>query len=227
MKKNLFIGFFIVSIAGVFTGILLQVKWLDYICKPLIIISIGGYFLINSKNIDKNVVRFAIFAFLFSLLGDSFLMFVDRGMSFFILGLASFLIAQISYIFLFRQTIKIAGGEPFLKKNFIYVIGYIIYGASIYFLLFNHLDVVMKIAVFVYMLALLNMSLIALNRFSTVSSRSFSFVFFGSVFFVISDSIIAIDKFLVSVPNERLLIMATYIAAQFLIMKGLLKQFEQ
>jgi uncharacterized membrane protein YhhN len=76
------------------------------------------------------------------------------------------------------------------------------------------------------MLALLGMSAMALNRFKTVPSKSFYFVFIGSVLFVISDSIIAIDKFLVSVPNDRLLIMATYIAAQFLIMKGLLKQFE-
>jgi uncharacterized membrane protein YhhN len=153
-------------------------------------------------------------------------MFADRGMSFFILGLASFLIAQIEYIFLFGRTIKIAGAEPFLRKNSLYLIGYIIYGISIYILLFNHLDIILKIAVFAYMLALLGMSAMALNRFKTVPSKSFYIVFIGSVLFVISDSIIAIDKFLVSVPNDRLLIMATYIAAQFLIMKGLLKQFE-
>ena len=33
-------------------------------------ISIGGHFLINSKNFDTKAVRFAIFAFLFSLFGD-------------------------------------------------------------------------------------------------------------------------------------------------------------
>lgn len=189
-------------------------------------ISIGGHFLLNSKNIDKKVVRFAIFAFLFSLFGDSLLMFVDNGMNFFILGLASFMIAQIAYIFLFRQTIKITSGEPFLKKNSLYLNGYIIYGFSIYILLFNHLDFKLKIAVFIYMLALLGMSAMALNRFKTVQSSSFNFVFLGSLLFVISDSFIAIDKFLVQIPYDKLWVMSTYISAQFLIMRGILKQFE-
>lgn len=121
MKKSLFIILFIFSVIGVFTGIVLHIEWLDYLCKPLIMISIGSYFLIQSKNIDKNIVRFAMFAFLFSLLGDTFLIFADKGMIFFMLGLAAFLVAQISYIFLFHQTIKISGGEPFLRKNSLYL----------------------------------------------------------------------------------------------------------
>jgi len=226
MKKSIFTLLFIVSVVGVFAGIVLHVKWLDYVSKPLIMISIGGHFLLNSKNIDKNIVRFAMFAFLFSLFGDSFLMFTDNGMLYFIFGLASFFIAQISYIFLFRQTIKIADGEPFLRKNSLYLNGYIMYGFVIYILLFNHLDIVLKIVVFIYMLALLGMSTMALNRFKTVSSQSFFFVLYGSILFVISDTLIALDKFLMPIPNDRLFVMSTYMAAQFLIMKGILKQFE-
>lgn len=79
MKKNLFTLLFIVSVVGVFIGIVLHSKWLDYVCKSLIMISIAGHFLLNSKNIDKNVVRIALIAFLFSLFGDSFLMFADKG----------------------------------------------------------------------------------------------------------------------------------------------------
>jgi uncharacterized membrane protein YhhN len=100
------------------------------------------------------------------------------------------------------------------------------YGFSIYTLLFNHLDIVLKIAVFVYMVALLGMSAMALNRYKTVSKASFNLVFYGSVLFVISDSLIAIDKFLTPIPNDRIFIMSTYIAAQYLIMRGILKQFE-
>ncbi len=189
-------------------------------------ISIGGYFLQNSKNLDKKVVRFALFAFLFSLLGDIFLMFTGEGMIFFMLGLGSFLVAQVAYILLFLRTVKISGGEPFLRKNSLYLNGYIIYGFSIYILLFSHLDTVLKIAVFVYMVALLVMSAMALTRYKTVSKASFNFVFYGSVLFVISDTLIALDKFLTPIPNDRLLVMSTYMAAQFLIMKGILKQFE-
>ena len=66
----------------------------------------------------------------------------------------------------------------------------------------------------------------ALNRYKVVSSLSFLMVFCGSILFVISDSLMALDKFLIPIPNDRLFVMSTYIAAQFLIMKGILKQFE-
>lgn len=226
MKKNLFVFLFILSVIGVFSGILYQVKWLDYLFKPFIMISIAGHFLTHSKKIDKNLVKPAMLAFLFSLLGDSFLMFVEKGMIFFELGLASFLVAQISYIFLFKQSLKNSGAEPFLRKNLLYLIGYFLYGFIIYSMLFNALDIVLKIAVFVYMLALLGMSVMALNRFSTVNQRSFWLVYSGSILFVISDSLIAIDKFLSPIPNDRLWVMSTYIAAQYLITQGLLRQFE-
>ena len=227
MKNILFTFLFLVSIIGVFTGILIQNKILDYLFKPLIMISIGGYFLLNSGKLNKSVVRFAMIAFLFSLLGDSFLMIANGGNGYFIFGLASFLIAQIFYIFLFQKTIQLSGKEAFLTKNRIYLISYFLYGASVYSLLFVHLDFVLKIAVFIYITAILSMSAMALNRFKTVSLKSFYFVFSGSVLFLISDTLIALDKFVTPVPNDRIFVMSTYIAAQFLIMKGLLKQFNQ
>jgi uncharacterized membrane protein YhhN len=226
MKKNLFNILFIFCVVGVFAGIVFHVKWLDYLCKPLIMISVGGYFLAKSKNLDITVVRFALVAFLFSLFGDSFLMFVERGMIFFMLGLGSFLVAQIFYILLFFRTIKLSGGEPFLRKNLLYLNGYIMYGVIVYALLFNQLDIALKITVFVYMLAIVGMSAMALNRYKTVNKTSFLHVFAGSVLFVISDTLIALDKFFTSIPADRLLIMSTYIAAQYLIMKGILKQFD-
>ena len=93
-------------------------------------------------------------------------------------------------------------------------------------MLFNQLDIALKIAVFVYMLAIVGMSAMALNRYKTVNKASFIQVFGGSVLFVISDSFIALDKFFTPIPNDRLLVMSTYIAAQYLIMRGILKQFD-
>lgn len=226
MKKGIFSILFIISVLGVFSGILFHIKWLDYVCKPMIMVSIAGYFLLNSKNIDKSVINFALFAFLFSLIGDSFLMFTKNGILFFLLGLSSFLLAQIFYIYLFQQTIKIEEGKSFLQIKPLFLIGYFVYGAIVYSLLFNQLDTSLKIAVFVYMLAIMGMSAMALNRYKVVSSLSFLMVFCGSILFVISDSLIALDKFLIPIPNDRLFVMSTYIAAQFLIMKGILKQFE-
>lgn len=38
---------------------------------------------------------------------------------------------------------------------------------------------------------------------------------------------IVLDKFLTPIPNGRIFVMSTYIAAQYLMMRGILKQFEK
>jgi uncharacterized membrane protein YhhN len=61
----------------------------------------------------------------------------------------------------------------------------------------------------------------AIFRQNRTSTLSFYLVFSGAVIFLLSDSIIAINKFMVSVFYDRLLIISTYMIAQFLITTGL------
>jgi len=68
--------------------------------------------------------------------------------------------------------------------------------------------------------------MMALNRKDRVNSRSYLLVFIGSVIFVLSDSMIALDKFYRDIPLAGFLIMLTYISAQYLIMRGLLLERE-
>jgi uncharacterized membrane protein YhhN len=226
MKKSLLHLLFLIIVVGDLVGELLQIKWIDYSFKPFILIWIGGYFLMQAKNIDKKVVRLAVFAFIFSWFGDMLLMFGEIDFIYFMIGLVSFLVAQIFYIFLFLRTINISGKMPFLKKKPYFLIAYIAFGLIVYTILYSHLDAVLRIAVFVYMVALLSMSVMALNRFGNGHPISFSLVFIGSLLFVLSDTMIALNKFLAPIPYEGILIMTTYIGAQYLIMRGLLKQYE-
>ncbi len=182
MKKNLLYVVFCIIVIGDLTGELLQIKWMDYTFKPLIMIWVGGFFLAFSKNIDRDLIRMTVSAFLFSWLGDLFLMFSDTFL-YFVLGLVSFLIAQLFYINLFLRTIKLSGKTSFLKKNPGWLIAYIIYGLGIYILLFPHLSDVLKPAVLIYMIALLGMSAMALNRRGNGHPLSFKLVFAGSSVF--------------------------------------------
>ncbi len=227
MKKYLFHLLFVIIVVGDLTGELLQLKWIDYSFKPFILFWIGGYFLMHAKNIDKKVVKLALFAFVFSWLGDMLLMFGEIDFFYFMIGLVSFLVAQIFYIFLFLRTINISGKKPFLKKKPYFLIAYIAFGLIVYTVLYTNLDSVLRIAVFVYMVALLSMSAMALNRYGNGHPISFSLVFTGSLLFVLSDTMIALNKFLAPIPYEGILIMTTYISAQYLIMRGLLKQYER
>jgi uncharacterized membrane protein YhhN len=226
MKKFLSYFIFLIIIAGDLAGQWGQLKSLDYIFKPLIMVWIAGYFVLNATQIDKKVVQLALSAFLFSWLGDLFLMFGDKKFLFFMLGLLSFLAAQIVYIYLFLLTIRLSGKRSFLKKEPYWLIAYIAFGLIFYIVLFEHLDAVLKIGVMAYLVALLGMSVMALNRFGNGHPVSFSLVFTGSLLFIVSDSLIALNKFVVAIPYEGILIMATYIGAQYLIMRGLLIQYE-
>lgn len=227
MKSKLFLILFAIAVIGIFSGIALHEKWLDYIFKPLIMISLGGHFLMNAAKFESKIKFFALWAILFSLFGDTFLMFASKGPNFFIFGLGSFLVAQIGYIFLFRRLNMVEGIKPYLATKPFWLLLYIVYGAVIYILLFPNLDAVLKIAVFVYMSALLGMSVMAFNRKGIQSQISFNLVFAGSLLFVVSDTLIALNKFLAPIPADRFWVMSTYMAAQFLIVTGILKQLDK
>ncbi len=225
MKKNIFIILFIFSVVGVFAGIFLHLKWFDYIFKPFIMISIAGYFFINAHGINKSIFILMTTAFLFSLFGDIFMMLTDKGVNFFLLGLSSFLLAQVIYIYVFLKSVKLEKGKGFLVRNYALLILYIIFGGTIYYLLFPNIDYVLKVAIFVYIIAISSMSAMALNRYKVVRFKSFILVFLGSVLFMISDTIIALNTFYEPIPFDRVYTMSTYISAQYLIMIGILFQF--
>jgi uncharacterized membrane protein YhhN len=226
MKKIIFHLLFLVIAAGTILSSYSYNEWSMYIFKPLIMIWIGGYFLFHARYTDRQIVKLTLAAFLFSWLGDIFMMFTEKGEVFFASGVFAFLVAQIFYIILFLKTITLSGKKPFLKKQPYWLIAYIAYGMLFAILLYGSLDTILKIAIFFYITAILSMSAMALNRFGNGHPVSFTLVFTGSILFIISDSIIAIDRFLFAFEHARSIILFTYILAQYLIMRGILKQYE-
>ncbi len=81
----------------------------------------------------------------------------------------------------------------------------------------------LQIPVIVYALVLMAMVVSAIYRLGRTSFASFSLVLFGAFLFMVSDSLLAINKFLDKVPLGGFWIMLTYIGAQFLIVSGLMK----
>jgi len=192
---------------------------LEYYVKPLIMIWMAVYFLIFRKK--KEFTLPVLVAFFFSWVGDNMLMFSGENELFFFAGVGGFFIAQLTYIYIFTKFSEY-GGKGYLQKHLIVGILFLAYVAGIYFLLDPGLDGVMKPVILIYALSLIGMSMMALNRNSRVNYTSFLMVFLGSVLFVISDSMIALNKFLVEFSLAGFWIMVTYISAQYLIMRGLI-----
>jgi len=216
---------FVVIVIVELLGRLLDQIWLEYPVKPLIMIWLAVYFLLNTQK--KSFRAGVLIAFFFSWLGDILLMFsggYDNEM-FFFAGVGGFFCAQVAYIVLFL-TSKENNIKGLLLRNPLWLIPLLGYGILIYLVLYPKLEGMMVYIILVYAISLIGMSAAALNRRDRVSVRSFHFVFVGSLLFVLSDSMIAINKFHTEIPQAGFLIMITYIAAQYLIMRGLILEKE-
>ncbi len=191
---------------------------LEYPVKPLIMIWMAVYFLIYSKK--KSFTIPVLIAFFFSWLGDNFLMFSGKNELFFFAGVGGFFLAQLSYIYIFGKYSE-GNRRGYLRKKPLLIVFFLLYVAGIYIVLLPGLEGIMKPVILVYALSLMAMSMMALNRRGRVNPPSFRYVFFGSILFLLSDSMIAINKFSTEFPLAGFWIMITYISAQYLIMRGL------
>lgn len=155
--------------------------------------------------------RFLLPALGFSLVGDVFLMLPGN---FFIPGLASFLIAHLFYIALFRSDTSHVRWFP----NRIALACTLLAGAAMYALVFGGLrDPVLKVAVAVYALAISLMAAQALSRATVLDTPEARAVAIGALIFMASDSLIAINRFVSPLPMAPLAILSTYYIAQILI----------
>jgi uncharacterized membrane protein YhhN len=192
---------------------------LEYPVKPLIMIWMAAFFLLYRQ---KPVMTFPVLlAFFFSWVGDIFLMFSGKNELFFFAGVGGFFLAQISYIYTFAK-FREQEGRGYLERNLMIGFLFLGYVGGIFYLLYPGLEGLMKPILLVYALSLIGMSMMALNRQGRVNRASFVMVFIGSLLFVVSDSMIALDKFYREIPMAGFWIMLTYMAAQYLIMRGLI-----
>ena len=157
----------------------------------------------------------------FSWIGDIILLFADKGKLYFILGLVSFLIAHILFILLF---IKQKSEENY-TKNWQFWLGFLavlVYFGSMLSLLFPKLGD-LKIPVSVYAFTISLMLIMAIKGYFSWQKPMNILILIGALFFVTSDSFLAINKFYNPILSSNFIIMFTYIVAQYCITAGILK----
>jgi len=139
----------------------------------------------------------------------------------FIFGMGAFLINQIFYIISFF--VSITDYSAFDSW------GLFLLAPAILILVFTVPRFInktedMKIPVLVYMTAIFIMHVAALLRIADprIQGLPFVLVYVGSISFIFSDACIAVNKWAGEFINARLIIMTTYILAQFYITLGVL-----
>lgn len=89
----------------------------------------------------------------------------------------------------------------------------------------NHLGELL-IPVIIYGIVISVFGIVATLNYITNKSKANLWLFFGALFFIASDSMLAINKFYQPKEIYAVLIMLTYIIAQFLICKAMIGKSE-
>ncbi|WP_312780078.1 lysoplasmalogenase family protein [Acidovorax temperans] len=145
-----------------------------------------------------------------SLAGDVFLMF----QGFFIPGLVSFLVAHLFYVALFKN------GQAWFP-HFGALAATLGIGVGMYaFLWAGGLPPALRVPVAAYVLVIALMAAQAIGRATVLRSGPALRVALGAGCFMLSDSLLATDRFVTPLPWAPVWVLSTYYAAQVLIVSG-------
>lgn len=222
MKTGLFLkGFLIIAIFNLVL-ISLNLDALALFFKPFLIPFLFLYVYFNEGFSTKKILLLAL---TFSWIGDVLLIFSASNQWFFISGLLSFLTAHLFYIFLFSKL----GTSKSYKNSPLFWLGILLtafYLKSILELLLPALGP-LKIPVSIYALTISIMLGFAWRGFISWNDNARFYILFGAIAFIASDSFLAINKFQEPINNATILIMSTYLAAQFGIVYGVIRFITQ
>lgn len=216
MNKNYWIALFAIALTANIIGILVSDETVQWISKPLIVISLAGYFITTTLISISRLRKWILLALIFSWVGDVLLMFQSEKEIFFLLGLSSFLLAHIFYIQFFN---RIRTREKLAVKWSLLLIAALYY-AILITILFPYLGD-MKWPVCIYGIVISCMFMLAMHMPYIKNRKIGSLMMTGALLFVISDSVLAINIFYQ--PLEILgaiTIILTYGLAQYLIVEG-------
>jgi uncharacterized membrane protein YhhN len=192
--------------------------WLHYAGKPLATVLIFWLAASAQPAVTVRYRRAVLAGMALSLVGDVCLMLPGDH---FVAGLIAFLLAHVCYIVAFAPGSSAkarAGGLTLIAAvALVNLAG-----------LLPRIDAELKVPVFAYVAVLATMAGVALARawtpaLSDAMPRSVRFAAAGAVCFVVSDSLLAWDRFAGNIPMSALLVLGTYYIAQWCIAESVLR----
>lgn len=212
MLRRSYIPYFFVAILHLmaeFSG------WgdLSIYTKPVLMpmLALGLYFSLTTISKSLPLIKSVLAALAFSTAGDVLLQ-LEKTLHqplYFYFGLGAFLCAQCMYILSFYRL-----GPMSISRY--WFLGYLIYFILFLAFLSPGMPLALQIPVTIYGLVL---TLMAWQSWRSFTIGGYISVV-GALFFVCSDSILAINRFKLTIPQAGTWIMLTYLIAQFLIVWG-------
>jgi uncharacterized membrane protein YhhN len=219
-RPTLFIA---ISAVGAVVGAVLGGPWiwLHYLCKPLATILLLALAARARHPVSARYRTLVCVGLLLSLAGDVFLLLpVDLFMA----GLISFLLAHFCYIAAFAPDSSWPTRASMARRLVLTLLPYAAVAAANLFLLLPHVSEELKPAVLGYVMVLELMAALAgarawiLRRDALANSALVAAI--GGGLFVLSDTLLAWDKFGGGIPKASLWVLVSYYAAQWCIARS-------
>lgn len=217
-------GFIAVAILEL-VGCAFEIDQLRHMTKPLLMPILLVYLRKGTTERITLSFLFAAGALIFSFIGDALLMFADHSQLFFLIGLGAFSITHVLYSFAFNKAvISDLDPRPLLTKV-LYAVPFVVILVFVLSWVLPSVDFSMKFLIVMYTIVITAMVLSAIYRNGRSNQEGVNQVILGGVFFLMSDTLLALDMFVQSMANASVWIMLTYILAQWNIINGLQKHY--
>lgn len=219
----IFGGIYLLALAGTLYAEVSGQHRLEYFTKPLLMLSLSIWFFLGSRRVGDRFTLLVQAGLFFSLVGDVCLMFAHVDEFNFLVGLGAFFLAQLCYAMAFIDNIIQVGGLEGLLLSFVLSVLIAAYAWFFTWDLMPSIDDMLLLPVVAYSVALALMGIAAAFRHTRTFRSSFLMVFFGSLLFIASDSLLAVNRFRKPFVWAPIGIMVTYALAQWLIAAGALR----
>lgn len=195
------------AVAQTIVGHLAHSPWLVYIFKPLATILILGIALANWIAQKQNYALWISVGLACSLVGDVLLMWPEK---YFVTGLVAFLLAHLAYLASFTRGVKFPASWRVWGL-------YLAIGTGVFLVLNGGVPSELKPAVALYGFAETMMAAQAMGRFLRLQTGAARLAAVGGIFFMVSDGLLAVDRFRAPIPYAAIAVLAPYYVAQVLI----------
>lgn len=199
-----------------FFGIYLDKQMMVNFAKPMLMITLFWYYYSNAKKLNK----YFVLGLFFSFLGDILLL--GTGEMYFVFGLLFFLIAHVFYIIIVLKIIQITKPKEFIIASVPFLLLFLVLMNVLYAGLG-----IMKIPVIIYAVTISFFGIVSLILYLQAKTKISMLLLVGVLTFITSDTILALNLFYKKQSFYPLLIMMTYVLAQYLICRFVLKLNQQ
>lgn len=209
------------GLVAIFMGtVLFDQLLVHYMVKPLFMVAL---MIFHRKQVEggfgffSKAVQFGLF---FSWIGDIALMIDERFPILFVVGLGAFLIAHVGYAIGFVRTITDSGKPLNLGRSILIAIPFALFTGAFFYYIKDGIPSDLFVPVLAYTIVISIMGMTAAARYSHVDSKSYNWIVIGAILFILSDCVIAVNKFYYDFDYDAILNMALYLTGQFMITIG-------